>query len=252
MPILRKIPHERDFVICDNTPIKDPALSAKAKGVLVVMLHLPDDWVFTEDGLTRFFSDGKASIRAALGELESAGYLEREHPQRKDGTFSPWVWTVREMPLCENRKVDEMWHNPRSQEHNPRSQPLCDLPLLENRKLQRKKEQSIRQSKDTLSGKPDPAPIVREVIDYLNMQTGKHFKASSKATARHIKARVAEGFALDDFKRVIDTKTAQWLNDSKMSAYLRPETLFGSKFEGYLNEAPAKAVKHGDYSQYDC
>lgn len=81
-------------------------------------------------------------------------------------------------------------------------------------------------------------PPYGEIIDFLNLKTGKKFKASSKATQRLIKARFNEGFTVDDFKRVIDHKCSDWLNDSKMSEYLRPDTLFGTKFEGYLNKAP--------------
>ena len=77
-----------------------------------------------------------------------------------------------------------------------------------------------------------------EIIDYLNEKTGKKYKATSKETQRHIKARINEGFTLDDFKRVIDIKCDKWKSDPKMQDYLRPETLFGNKFEGYLNEAP--------------
>ena len=76
------------------------------------------------------------------------------------------------------------------------------------------------------------------IIDYLNEKTGKKYKATSKETQRHIKARFNEGFKLDDFKRVIDIKSEKWKGDPKMQDYLRPETLFGNKFEGYLNEAP--------------
>lgn len=74
------------------------------------------------------------------------------------------------------------------------------------------------------------------VVSYLNEKTGQTYKATTKKTQDLIKARVNEGFDLDDFKKVIDTKTAQWINDDKMSAYLRPETLFSNKFESYLNE----------------
>lgn len=77
-----------------------------------------------------------------------------------------------------------------------------------------------------------------EIIDYLNEKTGKKYRATSKETQRHIKARINEGFTLDDFKKVIDIKSDKWKSDPKMQDYLRPETLFGSKFEGYLNEAP--------------
>lgn len=75
-----------------------------------------------------------------------------------------------------------------------------------------------------------------EIISYLNDKTGKNYRASTNKTKTCIKARWNEGFKLDDFKKVIDTKTTEWKNDSKMSQYLRPETLFGNKFEGYLNQ----------------
>lgn len=74
------------------------------------------------------------------------------------------------------------------------------------------------------------------VLEYLNEQTKTNFRATSKKTQSLINARVREGFTIDDFKKVIDVKVQQWLNDEKMKKYLRPETLFGTKFESYLNE----------------
>lgn len=77
--------------------------------------------------------------------------------------------------------------------------------------------------------------IYVEIVDYLNAKAGTRYKASTASTRKHIKARLDEGFTIDDFKTVIDKKCAEWLTDSKMEQYLRPETLFGTKFEGYLN-----------------
>ena len=74
-----------------------------------------------------------------------------------------------------------------------------------------------------------------EIVDYLNAKAGTRYKASTASTRKLIKARLKEGFTLEDFKTVIDKKCNEWLNDSKMEQYLRPETLFGTKFEGYLN-----------------
>lgn len=79
------------------------------------------------------------------------------------------------------------------------------------------------------------------VIEHLNSKAGTSYRASAQATQRHINARIAEGFTLDDFKTVIDKKCAEWLS-SDMAKYLRPETLFGSKFESYLN-APVTTRK---------
>jgi uncharacterized phage protein (TIGR02220 family) len=106
-----------------------------------------------------------------------------------------------------------------------------------------------------MSGKPDPAPLdsnngipFSDIIAFLNSHTGKNFKATTKATRKHISGRWSEGYRLEDFKKVIRRKSKQWGGDSKMSKYLRPETLFGNKFEGYLNEQEPQPVNDGpDY-----
>ena len=78
--------------------------------------------------------------------------------------------------------------------------------------------------------------IVGHVISYLNQQTGKSFKPTSSKTQALILTREKEGFTFDNFKTVIDTKTECWGKDVRMEKYLRPETLFGTKFESYVNE----------------
>lgn len=78
-------------------------------------------------------------------------------------------------------------------------------------------------------------PVIAEIIDYLNKRTGKHFKTNVDKTKRYIKARIKEGFDIEDFKKVIEIKCRTWMG-TDMEKYLRPETLFGTKFEGYLNE----------------
>ena len=85
-----------------------------------------------------------------------------------------------------------------------------------------------------MSGNPTAYPY-KDVIDYLNQQTGKNYKSTTKKNQTVIRARTDEGFSLDDFKRVIDNKVAEW-KGTNMEKYLRPETLFGTKFEGYLNQ----------------
>lgn len=83
----------------------------------------------------------------------------------------------------------------------------------------------------------------KEIIDYLNLKVGKNFKHSTAKTKKCIDARFNDGFTLEDFKKVIDVKSKEWLN-TDMAQYLRPETLFGNKFEGYLNQyvEPKKQV----------
>lgn len=76
-----------------------------------------------------------------------------------------------------------------------------------------------------------------EIISYLNTLSGKNFKPESKNTQKLISGRLAEGYTVDQFKKVIDTKVTEWGNDPKMEQYLRPDTLFRpSNFESYLNQ----------------
>lgn len=104
-------------------------------------------------------------------------------------------------------------------------------------------------TEDILSGKPDHIPY-QEIMSYFNQQAGTSYRASSKATQRLIKARSNEGFEVEDFKKVIDIKVTAWKNDPKMSQYLRPATLFGTKFESYLNEPIPTRQPANPYDRY--
>lgn len=77
---------------------------------------------------------------------------------------------------------------------------------------------------------------IKKILSYLNSKADKNFKHTSKKTKDLIKARFNEGFTVKDFYKVIDIKVAEWKDDPKMEKYLRPETLFSNKFEGYLNQ----------------
>ena len=79
----------------------------------------------------------------------------------------------------------------------------------------------------------------RDIVSYLNEKAGTNYQPTTKKTQSLIQARHNENFTLDNFKTVIDIKTAEWLN-TDMQKYLRPETLFGTKFESYLNQKVSK------------
>ncbi|MCD9070458.1 conserved phage C-terminal domain-containing protein [Staphylococcus chromogenes] len=102
---------------------------------------------------------------------------------------------------------------------------------------------------DTLSGNPTSYPY-SDVIDYLNERTGKQYKSTTKKNQTVIRARSDEGFNLEDFKKVIDNKVAEW-KGTDMEKYLRPETLFGTKFEGYLNQQQSNTVDEDWRKQYE-
>ena len=83
------------------------------------------------------------------------------------------------------------------------------------------------------------------IVDYLNNATGKNFRSGTEKTQKHIRARFRDGFTQEDFEKVIDCKTKEWLG-SKYEKYLRPETLFGTKFESYLQSKSADTEDWGD------
>lgn len=89
--------------------------------------------------------------------------------------------------------------------------------------------------------------IYNNVVSYLNEKAGTNYRPGSKKTHTCIHARIAEGFKEEDFKTVIDKKCAEWIG-TEWEKFLRPETLFGTKFESYLNakvstKKPKKTVK---------
>ena len=104
----------------------------------------------------------------------------------------------------------------------------------------------IEKDKDNKSGKPDYAQEREEIINYLNEKSGKAYRPNSDKTKKLISARLNEGFTVQDFKTVIDNKVSSWFGNKDMEKFLRPETLFGTKFEGYLNEKSFKQQMQSD------
>lgn len=94
---------------------------------------------------------------------------------------------------------------------------------------------------------PDPT---EEVVNHLNHRLGTKYKPTTQATRKLIKARIKEGFTVEDMKLVIDKKATEWVGNPKMAQYLRPDILFGNKFEGYLN-AQTTVQTNRTNRQYD-
>src|SRR5690554_2696604 len=90
----------------------------------------------------------------------------------------------------------------------------------------------------------------KEIVDYLNMRTGSQYKHTTKKTRELIRARWNEGFNLNDFKAVIDKKCVEWIG-TEWEKYLRPVTLFGTKFESYLNQLSIERKKNKYQKQHN-
>ncbi len=94
---------------------------------------------------------------------------------------------------------------------------------------------------------PDPplkdAIPYTKIISFLNEKSGRSFKPNTRATQLKIRARFNDGFSEDDFYTVIEKKISDWSGNLEMENFIRPETLFGNKFEGYLQSAKANGSK---------
>ncbi len=91
--------------------------------------------------------------------------------------------------------------------------------------------------------------LPRQVIACLNSICGRKFDASKESSLKWARARIKDGFTLEEFSEVFKHKASEWKNDSKMHEFLRPETLLGNKFEGYLQaarSAPEADLEPGD------
>lgn len=223
MAIFRTIKESGDFVTVHKAFVFDNKLSAKAKGILLYFLSRPDNWQIYTSEVVKHMNDGQKSINSGIQELIKSKYVHRIQKRTDNGVFNGYEYLVYEKPtempfsangLSANGKTE----NRKGQTTNNNSTNNDDTYIEEN----------------TLSGNPTVYPYY-DVIDYLNQQTGKNYKSTTKKNQTVIRARTDEGFSLDDFKRVIDNKVAEW-KGTNMEKYLRPETLFGTKFEGYLNQ----------------
>lgn len=161
------------------------------------------------------------NVRTALKRLISTGEL-----------------TVKKYPKFTLFKVEnyDIYQTPNSQTNSQltvnQQAPNSQLTTIKEIKNVRNKEIKNIYIAPTSN---EAEPVIAEIIDYLNKRTGKHFKTNVDKTKRYIKARIKEGFDIEDFKKVIEIKCRTWMG-TDMEKYLRPETLFGTKFEGYLNE----------------
>lgn len=134
-----RVEKNKDFTIMSNYHLKDKNLSLKAKGLLSLMLSLPDNWDYTVKGLVAISKDGTDSINSALHELEKNGYLIRTRHRNQFGQLGNIEYVVLEKPKLENpilvnQKVDKKLENPQEypQKSRSRANATTENPKLEN------------------------------------------------------------------------------------------------------------------------
>ena len=174
--------------------------------------------------LSNFFGLSKGRISQLVNQLKDKGYITVKYQREGKQIKQRVIRVVSQL----NRGINF----PKQPIKNPKQG------YLENVKENSTSINNTVNSTDIYSqSEPDGvAEKTKTIVGYLNEKTDSHYKATTPKTKQLVQARLKEGFSVDDFKTVIDKKTATWLKDSKMNKYLRPLTLFGTKIEDYLNE----------------
>jgi hypothetical protein len=137
----------KNYTVMGNYHLRDKELSLKAKGLLSIMLSLPDGWNFSISGLSTLSSDGESAVRATLKELENNGYLKR-NKVRCNGKITDWEYIVYEQKAA-NNSVD--------------AKPVVENPHVDSSTQLNTKEINTKEI-NTFSTSPCDAPIPAESV----------------------------------------------------------------------------------------
>lgn len=149
-----RIEKTRDYTVMSNYHLRDRSLSLKAKGLLSLMLSLPEDWDYTMKGLARICKDGIDSISGGIRELEAHGYLVRARVRGANGQLGSIEYTILEQP-----KMPSPTQEKPIRENPVQANPMLDAPIQENHAQLNKEESSNYPSRTDLSNTKISSPI---------------------------------------------------------------------------------------------
>lgn len=131
-----------NYTVMSNYHFKEKRMSLKAKGLLSLMLSLPDSWNYSVSGLVKLSRDGKDSVMSALAELEKFGYLKRERLTNNKGQFNGIEYNIFELPQeafpVAGKQMEENPIEEKSAAENPKqlnTNPLKKKVLSNNNKI---------------------------------------------------------------------------------------------------------------------
>ena len=150
-----RIEKTRDYTVMSNYHLRDTSLSLKAKGLLSLMLSLPENWDYTMKGLARICKDGIDSISGGIRELEAHGYLIRSRVRSANGQLGSIEYTILEQP-----KTPSPTQEKPIRENPVQANPMLDAPIQENPAKLNKEESSNYPSKTDLSITQESSPIL--------------------------------------------------------------------------------------------
>ncbi len=213
-----------DYTVMSNSHLKNNQMSLKAKGLLSLMLSLPDDWDYSINGLVALSNDKRTAVMSALEELKKNEYVVIDKKRNDKGQFEN-VYNIFEEQQTNRCRLSDA--------ENPMRKTRCGLSDAENQQQLNTNKSNTKE----LNTKQSNTEQYKYIVEYLNQKASTNYRSTIVKTKSLIDARLNEGFTIADFEKVIDNKVAEW-KGSDYEKYLRPETLFSNKFESYLNQKP--------------
>ena len=157
-----RIEKTRDYTVMSNYHLRDMSLSLKAKGLLSLMLSLPENWDYTMKGLASICKDGIDSISGGIRELEAHGYLIRTRVRSANGQLGSIEYTILEQP-----KTPSPTQEKPIRENPVQANPMLDAPIQENPAQLNKEESSNYPSKTDLSITEESSPSIPLLLKCL-------------------------------------------------------------------------------------
>lgn len=157
MPTIR-IEKTKDYTVMANHHLRNKALSLKAKGLLSYMLSLPEDWNYTLSGLATSCKDGLDSVRQAVSELETHGYVVRSRVRDARGRLRDTEYVVYESPVPVKPALDEPIEEKPAQEEPVLENPILENPVLGNPTLLNTNRPTIQKQKTQIQNTHEPIP----------------------------------------------------------------------------------------------
>lgn len=181
-----------------------------------------------------------SKIEAYIDILNMADESGGEFETTRRTLESRWGWSGRRVNSFLSELEERTIIEPRMNQKRTNIKPV-NTGFYDSKRTKNEPRMNQKRTKEI----NEDGEIYKRIIDYLNSRCGTRYTEKNKQTKESIHARLEEKFTEEDFYTVIDKKCNEWLG-TEMEKFLRPQTLFGTKFESYLNQNIVKEQKNGD------
>ena len=194
-----RVERTHDYTVMSNHHLKNRALSLKAKGLLSLMLSLPDEWDYTLQGLAHISLEKVDAIRKAITELENEGYITRTRERDEQGRLRGTEYIIREQPISEKPTLEK---------------PMLEKPMLEKPMLEKPTLDKPTQVKPTLE---NPTQLNKNIYNKNKSSMYEEIPQSNQSKEETELTEILQNCELKSF----ESKTAQMLEGAVRVLYYK-------------------------------